>query len=110
MRNIIRRIMRGGDDEDDNNPPTPADIGLTPTERAISPDMLVYSSDVAEKKILDTLPDNHPAKFHVPDAPPAPPAPPAPTIPKTEQGRPSFLNDIELGKKLKPAITKVKDS
>jgi hypothetical protein len=110
MRNIIRRIMRGGDDEDDNNPPTPADIGLTPTERAISPDMLVYSSEIAERKIIDTLPDNHPAKFHVPDAPPAPPAPPAPTIPKTEQGRPSFLNDIELGKKLKPAITKVKDS
>jgi hypothetical protein len=104
MSNILRRVLRGGrDDDDDNLPPTPSDIGLDHDSRAVSPDMLVYSSDVAEKKIIEALPHSHPARLDVPPAPPAPPAP-------TEQGIPNkLLEQIRKGKGLKPTETIIKD-
>lgn len=116
VSNMIRRILRGGDD-DDNLPPTPTEssrnqnIELVPDNRSPSPEMLVYSSDMVEKQVIDKLPPGHPAKFDntVPPAPPAPPIFEAP-IPSTEKGAPTGLMDAIKSKILKPTETIVKDS
>jgi hypothetical protein len=99
LSEIIKKVLKGGkDDDDDDIDGINTPIDLNPDVRNISPDMLVYSSDL------------------VPNAPSAPPAPPAPPIPRTEQGvpteqgRPSFLGDIEKGRKLKATKTIVKNA
>jgi hypothetical protein len=111
--NTITRILRGGRDDDANLPRTPADIELDPNNRAVSPDMLTYSSDQVEKKIVATFPAGHPARWDLPVAPPAPPAPPAPTAP-TAQDEHSLhnvlLDRIKEGTKLKPTKTVIKDA
>lgn len=110
LSDIIKRVLRGGRDDDDNNDnnnddnnditPTFNTIELDPEVRNISPEMLVYSSDPLDD---------------IPQAPPAPPYnPPAHPIPSTEQGPPaedrsSMLELIKKGRKLKPAVTVVKD-
>ena len=98
MRDLIKRILRGGRDDNNNSPPTP-DIELDPDSRAISPDMMVYASDMVNRKVAPTPPT----------APPAPPIPEAPVLDApapTSQGAPSALFDqIKLGKKLKHTET-----
>jgi len=115
MKDIIKRVLRGGrgNDDDDNNYPDTTEfnknIELHPDVRAISPDMLVYSSDQVEKEILNTLPSTHPANL------PGPSSSTVPPIPHTEEGppstsRPSFLGDILKKSKLKPTKTKISKS
>jgi hypothetical protein len=72
--NLIKRILRGNIDDDDNTPPTPPDIELDPNDGAISPGMLVYSSEVVAQESVDPIKSEAP----IPPAPPAPPAPPKP--------------------------------
>jgi hypothetical protein len=92
--------LRGGRD-DDNLPPTPEDVQLDPDNGAVSPDMLVYSSELIEKKITEALPASHPARFDIPPAPPAP----------TTQGPLNpLLDSIKLGKNLKPTETVIKST
>jgi hypothetical protein len=99
ISNLIKNILRGGNednDDDDNNSPEKGNIGLDPSNRSESPDMMVYASDMIHPKLNEHLP---------------PVAPPAPTLPTdlpahTEQGPPnSLLDQIKRGKSLKKSVT-----
>lgn len=100
LSNLIKKIIRGwrpgDDDEDDDN----NNIQLDPDSRAVSPDMLVYASDMVHPKLNE----------HLPPAPPAPPVASSSNLENpahTEQGPPnSLLDQIKRGKSLKKAITK----
>lgn len=89
LSELIRKIMRGNIDDDDDSDSSNGSIKLDPTNkddstiRAISPDMLVYSSDSVEKKIIDSLPENHPAKI------------------SESERKPSFLDALKEKPKLK---------
>jgi hypothetical protein len=70
----------------------------------------MYSSDLVEKKIVDALPANHPARLDVPVAPPAPPAPPVPSTQDKPDLKNLLLDRIKEGTKLKPTKTIIKDA
>lgn len=91
--------MRGGDGDDDDNSNTirPDDIELYPDVRAVSPEMLVYSSDIAEKKVREGLPDNHPAKL---------PSDPVPESVVKETKSKSMLEELTHKRNLKKIIPK----
>jgi hypothetical protein len=104
LTSLIQRILRGGRDDDDNGDNVPI-VLENPSERSISPDMLVYSSDNLTPNAL-----NNDHLNNISPTPPAPPAPPAPPVPPTTSHGPpnSLLTEIEKGKKLKKVVTIVK--
>ena len=93
---LIKRVLRGGRDDNNNSPPSP-NIELDPDSRAISPDMMIYASDMVNKKNDHTIAPT--------------PAPPTPPIPPTVDGIPEkatpagLFDQIKLGKKLKHTET-----
>jgi hypothetical protein len=109
LADLIKKILKGwrpGDenDEDDNSSPETKDIKLDPDSRSVSPEMMVYASDMIHPKLEEHLP---------PAAPPAPPIPPVAsssnvenTVHIVEEPPRALFDSIKAGKSLKKTITK----